>query len=67
MTEGVRRKIMSFGDNGMATYIEFQKNAVGALHRHPHIQITFIQSGSFEIRIDGKKQILITGDYFYVP
>ncbi len=66
MAEGVRRKIMSFGDKGMATYVEFQKNAVGALHHHPHIQITFIQSGQFEVQIDGKKQILKAGDFFYV-
>jgi len=33
--------------------IKFEKGAVGALHRHPHSQATYIESGVFDMTIDG--------------
>lgn len=65
--EGVRRKVMAYGDKLMAVYVEFRKGAIGYLHRHPHLQITYIQSGAFEVQIDGKKQVLRGGDFYYIP
>lgn len=66
-TEGVKRKIMSYGDQIMAVYVEFTKGAVGALHSHPHLQITYIQSGVFDVQIDGNKQRQEGGDCYYIP
>ena len=65
--EGIRRKIMAYGDQLMAVYVEFSKGAVGVLHKHPHLQITYIQSGSFDVQIDGKKQRQKGGDFYYIP
>jgi quercetin dioxygenase-like cupin family protein len=65
--EGIRRKIMAYGDQLMAVYVEFTKGAVGALHHHPHLQITYIQSGSFDVQIDGKKERQKGGDCYYIP
>jgi quercetin dioxygenase-like cupin family protein len=65
--EGIRRKVMSYGDQLMAVYVEFKKGSIGALHHHPHLQITYIQSGSFEVQIDGNKQIQKGGDCYYIP
>ncbi len=65
--EGVRRKIMAYEDKMMAVYVEFKKGSIGYLHKHPHLQITYIQEGSFEVQIDGKKQILKGGDFYYIP
>jgi quercetin dioxygenase-like cupin family protein len=65
--EGIKRKIMSYGDQIMAVYVEFSKGAIGTLHKHPHLQITYIQSGSFEVQIDGKKQIQKGKDCYYIP
>lgn len=64
--DGVRRKVMAYGDRLMAVYVEFKKGSIGYLHRHNHLQITYIQSGSFEVQIDGKKQKLGGGDCYYI-
>ena len=63
--EGIRRKIMAYGDSAMGVYVEFKKGAVGVLHHHPHVQISFIQSGVFEVRIGDVKKTLKAGDFYY--
>lgn len=63
--EGIRRKIMAYGDKVMGVYVEFQKGAIGILHHHPHVQISFIHSGVFEVQIDNKKKVLHAGDFYY--
>lgn len=63
---GVKRKIMSYDDQLMLVKVAFEKGAVGSLHHHRHIQITYVSKGSFEVEVDGKKKILNTGDIFHV-
>jgi quercetin dioxygenase-like cupin family protein len=63
---GVKRKILSYDKNLMMVRVEFEKDAIGSLHQHPHIQMTNVESGSFEVEIDGVKNILNAGDVFYV-
>lgn len=65
--EGIRRKIMAYGEKGMAAVVEFEKGSVGAVHRHPHLQISFIHAGSFEVTIGGTTRVLNAGDCFHVP
>ena len=67
MDEMVRRKIMSYDDRLMLVKVEFQAGGVGSLHQHPHTQITHIESGVFEVEINGEKKILNAGDGFYIP
>jgi quercetin dioxygenase-like cupin family protein len=64
---GVRRKITAYDDSLMTVYVEFQKGAIGYLHKHPHRQITFIESGKFEVTIGDKKQVLGKRDFYYIP
>ncbi len=64
---GVRRKVLAYSDALMAVYVEFQKGAVGALHHHPHLQVTHVQSGVFLTRIGAESRILRKGDAFFVP
>jgi quercetin dioxygenase-like cupin family protein len=64
---GVRRKIMAYDERLMLVRVEFEKDAVGALHSHYHTQITQVESGSFEVEISGEKKVLTAGDAFYVP
>ena len=40
----------------------FEKGAIGALHQHPHTQITYVVSGKFEFEIDGVKKTVCAGD-----
>ena len=64
---GIKRKIMSYNDSVMLVKVAFEKNAIGALHHHYHTQISFIESGIFEVTVDGEKKALKKGDVFYIP
>lgn len=64
---GVRRKVMAYGDQLMAAYVEFAAGSVGALHRHPHVQASYVKDGSFRVHIGGEERGLRAGDFFYVP
>jgi quercetin dioxygenase-like cupin family protein len=64
---GVRRKIMAYDDRLMAVYVEFRRGAIGAIHRHPHVQITYIQSGAFNVHIGAESRVLRGGDFYYIP
>lgn len=65
--EGVKRKIMGYDDRLMMVKVSFAKGGVGPVHQHPHSQITHVESGIFEIEINGEKKLLTTGDAFYIP
>lgn len=64
---GMKRKIMAYDDRLMLVRVEFEAGGVGALHSHPHTQISHVESGIFEVEISGEKKLLTTGDVFYVP
>jgi len=63
---GVERKILGHDDQVMMVHIRFEKGAIGSLHHHFHRQISFVESGSFEVTIDGVKTVLKQGDCFFV-
>jgi quercetin dioxygenase-like cupin family protein len=67
VAEGVTRKIMAFNDQIMLVRVRFKKGGIGSLHHHYHSQVTHIESGSFEVIIDGNKKVLNAGDAFYIP
>ncbi len=64
--DGVERKILGFDERLMMVCVRFEKHAVGALHHHPHRQVSYVESGRFEVTIDGEKKILEEGDCFFV-
>ena len=59
---GVVRRVLAYSKDLMCVENTFEKGAVGALHHHPHTQITYIVSGKFEFEIDGVKKIVEAGD-----
>ncbi len=63
--EGVTRKVLAYNDDLMLCELHFEKGAVGSLHSHPHQQITYIVSGSFEFEVNGIKKIVKSGDSLY--
>ena len=65
VADGVTRKKLAYNENLMACEMHFKKGAVGALHSHPHEQITYVVSGKFEFSIGGKKVIISAGDSTY--
>ena len=65
MAPGVRRQVLGHGPDLMMVRVEFQPGAVGALHAHPHRQVTYVAAGSFEVSVEGTWQLLGPGDCFY--
>ncbi|NHM31390.1 cupin domain-containing protein [Neobacillus terrae] len=65
--EGAVRKLLGRGGSLMMAEVAFEKNAVGAIHSHPHEQISYIVQGSFEFNLDGDIQIVRKGDSIYIP
>lgn len=64
---GVERKLLATGGRMMTAQLRFKKGAVGSLHSHPHEQIGYVVSGSFEFTLEGKNYTLKAGDSYYVP
>ena len=62
MGNGVVRRVLAYSDDVMTVENRFEKGAVGALHSHPHTQITYVVSGAFEFEIDGVKKVVRAGD-----
>ncbi len=62
---GVTRKIMAYSENIMTVEITFEKGAVGALHSHPHEQVTYVKKGSFEFTIGDEVKVVKEGDCLY--
>jgi quercetin dioxygenase-like cupin family protein len=65
--KGVTRKILGYNPDLMMVSVAFEEGAVGALHAHPHRQVTFVAGGSFEVRIASDTKKLKAGDSFIVP
>lgn len=65
--EGIQRQIFGYDDRIMMVKVKFEQGAIGVLHQHPHTQISYIESGSFEATISGIQKILRKGDGFFVP
>lgn len=63
----IKRKIMSYNEDLMLVKVAFVKGGIGATHKHPHLQISYIASGVFEITIDGETKTLKDGDVYFVP
>jgi quercetin dioxygenase-like cupin family protein len=64
---GVTRKILGYDGQLMMVGVKFESGAVGAMHHHPHRQVSYVAEGQFEVVIDGRTQILGAGDCFFVP
>ncbi len=63
--DGVKRRVLAYGDNLMAVEVHFETNAVGALHSHPHTQLSYVLEGEFEFDVGGVKKTVRKGDTLY--
>jgi len=63
---GLTRQIMGHTKNLMLVRVFFEQGAIGYKHAHPHEQVTYVEKGTFEVEIEGKKEILVAGDAFVV-
>ncbi|MDZ5449935.1 cupin domain-containing protein [Labrys sp. ZIDIC5] len=65
--DGNRRRILAYTDELMMVEFAFEKDGVGWLHSHPHIQSSYVAEGRFEVTIAGRTETLGAGDSFIVP
>ena len=63
--DGVSRQFVGYNSQVMMVIVQFEKDAVGALHQHFHSQITYVAEGKFEVTVDGELKILQKGDGFF--
>ncbi len=59
---GVVRRILAYTDGLMCVENCFEKGAKGALHSHPHTQITYVVKGAFSFTIGGETRTVRQGD-----
>jgi quercetin dioxygenase-like cupin family protein len=62
---GAERQILGYNDNIMMVKVSFKKGQVGAMHSHPHSQVTYVASGAFEFTVGGVTKIVRAGDALY--
>ena len=65
MASGVRRTLVAYNDDLLLVKVEFDAGAVGALHQHVHSQISYVESGEFEVTVGDDTRVLQAGDSFY--
>jgi quercetin dioxygenase-like cupin family protein len=63
---GNRRAVLSHRPEMMLVAFRFNQGAVGALHSHPHTQVSYVAEGAFDVTIDGVTTTLIAGSSFIV-
>lgn len=64
--DGMFRQILGYDDSILMARVEFDDGAVGYIHSHPHAQVSYVESGEFDVHIDGVEKRLGPGDSFYV-
>ncbi|WP_179381446.1 cupin domain-containing protein [Jannaschia marina] len=65
--DGVKRQVLADHPDLMVVSFRFEADAEGALHRHPHVQSTYVKSGAFEFTVDGTATTVRAGDSFVIP
>ena len=60
--EGIANPDGSVTNEAYEIYEKLAKGGIGAMHSHPHTQITYIVSGKFEFTIGTEKKIVGAGD-----
>ena len=59
---GIRRKVLAYCDSLMCAEHYFETGAEGAMHSHPHTQITYVAKGRFRFTIGNEVREVSKGD-----
>ncbi|WP_299740015.1 cupin domain-containing protein [uncultured Roseobacter sp.] len=66
--ENVTRQVLSDHPELMVVAFRFgQEGAIGALHSHPHVQSTYVESGRFQFTLGDEVREVGPGDSFVIP
>jgi len=63
--DGLKRQILAFDSKLMMVKVFFEKGAIGNAHHHPHRQVSYVESGVFEVSLGNQMQTLKNGDSFF--
>lgn len=66
VAEGVTRQILGFNDQIMMVKVFFETGGEGYLHNHYHSQVTYIESGEFDVTVGEETKTLVAGDCFFM-
>ena len=64
---GVTRQVLSHSPEIMMVAFTFGKGNEGALHAHPHVQSTYVQSGRFRFTLGEESSEIGPGESLTVP
>ncbi len=67
ISPGTSRKIFLGSENMMIAKVLLTTGTVGELHEHPHEQMSYIVSGSFNYRVGLIENRVNSGDVIYIP
>lgn len=67
LAPGNTRRVLIHLPELMQVEFGFAKGAIGALHKHPHVQVSYVAEGAFEVTIGGETQVVGQGGSFIVP
>lgn len=65
--KGVQRQVLADAPELMVVSFRFEEGAEGALHDHPHVQSTYVESGRFRFHLAGEEFQVGPGDSFVIP
>jgi quercetin dioxygenase-like cupin family protein len=61
---GVRRQILGHVPDLMMVRVDFETDAIGAVHHHPHRQASYVAAGLFKVTVGEQERVLGPGDCF---
>lgn len=64
---GIKRQILGHNDEIMLVKAIFEAGAEGYQHEHYHSQVAYVESGVFDVTIDGVTKRQKAGDSFFIP
>jgi quercetin dioxygenase-like cupin family protein len=67
LAPGNRRRVLIHLPELMQVEFGFDEGAVGALHSHPHVQVSYVAEGRFEVTIGEVTAEVGEGGSFIVP
>jgi quercetin dioxygenase-like cupin family protein len=59
---GVQRRALAHNKDGMVVEVQFETGGIGPMHSHPHVQCTYVQSGTFVFSAGGQDDEVTAGD-----
>ncbi|MFK7829610.1 MAG: cupin domain-containing protein [Congregibacter sp.] len=63
---GIKRQILGFNNQIMMVKVCFEAGAEGYLHSHYHSQVTYVESGEFDVTVGEETKVLVGGDCFFM-